>query len=53
MDNRSKMMVFHKEDDAVTFVLEDRELPEPEEGEVRFAVKACGICGSDIARSRP
>lgn len=52
MDNRSKMMVFHKADEAVTFVLEDRELPEPAEGEVRFAVKACGICGSDIARSK-
>lgn len=52
MDNRSKMMVFRREEEKISLVLEERELPDPAEDEVRFAVRACGICGSDIARSR-
>ncbi len=30
------------------FVYEDVPTPEPGEGDVRVAVKACGICGSDV-----
>lgn len=52
MENRSKRTTLRQENGVTFFAREEKELPLPAEGEVRFAVGACGLCGSDVARSR-